>query len=86
MRLFAPLALSLAILAGPALADTVTGQVRSYDTNTTMLILTDGTVWSLRDGGAAAPEGIKPGDMVRITYVSAGDNGFGKIQSVAVQQ
>lgn len=86
MRLFAPLALSFAVLSAPVLADSVVGQVKSFDPATQVLILDDMSSWSLKDGGFSAPEGLAAGQIVTIDFTTNGDNGFGKINAISVQQ
>ena len=86
MRLLAPLALSLAVLSAPVLADSVVGQVKSFDPVTQVLVLDDMSSWSLKDGGLAAPDGLTAGQIVTIDFTTNGDNGFGKINAVSVQQ
>ena len=85
MRLFAPLAVSFAVLSVPVLADTVMGQVLSFNPATQILVLEDKSSWSLKDGGIAAPVGLAAGQTVTIDFTTNGDNGFGKINSVVIQ-
>jgi hypothetical protein len=85
MRLFAPLALSFAVLSTPVLADTVVGEVLTFDPATQVLVLDDKSSWSLKDGGIAAPDGLAAGQTVTIDFNTNGDNGFGKINSIIIQ-
>lgn len=77
-------ALLAGTLAAPAVADTVTGEILAFDRVAQIMVLDDKSVWSLRDGGAEAPEGLEAGDTVTLTFQSVSDNGYGKITQIAV--
>ena len=56
------------LFAAPAMADTVSGTVLAFDRVAQVIVLEDKSVWSLADGGAAAPEGLVAGDTVTIEF------------------
>ena len=73
------------LAAAPALADVVSGAVIAYDRKARIIVLADKTVFTLAAGDAEAPEGLKAGDVVTITYESLGEDGYGVIEAIAVQ-
>ncbi|RVT82001.1 hypothetical protein DXV76_18250 [Rhodobacteraceae bacterium CCMM004] len=77
--------LSATVVAGPAMADEARGVVIAFDRFAQIIVLDDKTVWTLRDGGAEAPEGLVAGDTVVITYEGTGEDGFGVIESIAIE-
>lgn len=77
MRLL--LAAALSLLAVPALADSASGTVQSFDPGSGLLILQNNSVWKLPSGIAPA---IHSGDEVTILYVPAQDQGAPVIESV----
>ena len=78
--------LSLAVLAAatPALADSVTDTVLAFDRKAGIIVLEDKSVFTLSAGDAQAPDGLKSGDTVTITYESLGEDGYGIIQSIEI--
>lgn len=83
MRCFALSALA-ALVAAPALADTVTDTVLAFDRQAKIIVLEDKTVFTLVEGDAAAPDGLKAGDVVTITFESLGEDGYGVIEMIEI--
>lgn len=73
-------------VATPALADSVTGTVLAFDRVAQIIVLKDKTVWSLKDVGGSIPDGLEAGDRVTFEFVSAGDSGVGKVNSITVAE
>ncbi len=78
------LALAALAAATPALADSVTDTVLAFDRKAQIIVLKDKTVFTLAEGDAEAPEGLKAGDIVTITYESLGEDGYGVIETIEV--
>ncbi len=68
-------AAALAAFAAPVLADEVKGTVAGFNASTNVLTLTDKTIWYL-PAGTVLPEGMMPGDGVRLLFQSNADNGW----------
>lgn len=79
-------ALATIFAAAPALADSVTGTVLAFDRKANLIILGDKTVFTLANGDAEVPEGLKSGDVVKIVYDSLGEDGYGVITSITITQ
>lgn len=80
MRILSGIA-ALALLAGPALADSTTGTILAFDRVSLILVMEDMTVWQI-SADAKKPDDLVAGDTVKITYTSAGDNGVASVQSL----
>jgi multidrug efflux pump subunit AcrA (membrane-fusion protein) len=76
------LAAAFLAAATPAFADETIGTVRSYEPATNTLTLSDRTVWYL-PATVAVPEGLKPGERVRIAFRSNADNGWGSVTGIS---
>lgn len=73
---------SLAAAAAlPAFADETAGVVNSFDPVKRTLVLTDKTVWGL-SADTAVDSDIQPGQRVRISYSTAGEDGITGILSI----
>ena len=77
----AVLALSLAVLAHTAMADDTTGTILAFDRAADVIVMADRTVWELGPK-TLIPADLVAGDVVKITFTSAGDSGVGTIQSL----
>ncbi|MBV2360007.1 hypothetical protein KUH32_09490 [Thalassococcus sp. CAU 1522] len=80
MRLAIAAALA-AFTAMPVLADETTGRILAFDRVEGLIILTDKTVWSL-ELMAEPPSDLVSGDMVKITYAAAGEDGITAISAI----
>jgi Cu/Ag efflux protein CusF len=70
-RITTVLTLAATLAALPALAEEVTGTVKTADNNADTLLLNDGTLFYLGEG--ATMKGLKPGTEVTVTFdVQAG--------------
>lgn len=74
-------AAALILAAAPALADDTTGSILAFDRVGGIIVLNDKTVWSLETYSGPALD-LMAGDTVKIDFITAGDNGVGKIVSV----
>lgn len=83
MRRFVLSALAV-FVAAPAMADTVTAPVIAFDRKAKIIVLEDKTIFTLATGDAEAPEGLKAGDVVTITYESLGEDGYGVIEQIEI--
>ncbi len=72
------------VAAAPVLADSVSGTVLAFDRKAGLIVLQDKSVFTLTATDAEAPEGLKAGDMVTISYESLGEDGYGVIDSIAI--
>lgn len=86
MKRFLPIALTAIFSAAPVLADSVTDTVLAFDRKANLIVLEDKTVFTLAQGDAVAPDGLKAGDVVTITYDSLGEDGYGVVTSITVSQ
>ncbi|MCB1340601.1 MAG: hypothetical protein KDK24_05965 [Pseudooceanicola sp.] len=77
----ATLAACLLAVATPALADSTTGTVATWDAAAGRLAMADRTVWYL-PASVTMPLNLAAGDRIEITYVSNADNGWGRIVSI----
>lgn len=78
-------AISTAILclsATPGLADSVTGTILAYDRLANVIILDDKTVWEIVPKDLPLPADLMKGDRIHIDFVTNGDSGVGKINSI----
>lgn len=75
------LALSLATLAAPALADDTTGTIVAFDRVDKVIVLEDKTTWIFDDKTELSPD-LVAGDVVQIIYTGAADSGIGPIASI----
>ena len=76
--------LAALLVAAPAYADEVTGEILAYDRLANVLVMADRTVWEL-GAELLVPADLKAGDTVRITYESAGEDGLTKIDALERQ-
>ena len=83
MRTVIAMAILGVMAASPAFADSTTGTVAAFDRVDHILVLNDKTIWDLSPVVDLVPENLKSGDMIKITYTSAGDNGWGKVDSIS---
>ncbi|WP_457936398.1 hypothetical protein [Mesorhizobium sp. 10J20-29] len=84
MRTFIAVATAAACLtAVPALADNVTGEILAYDRLANVIVLTDNSVWEIVPKDLPLPADLKQGDRVTIDFVTNGDSGVGKINSIS---
>ncbi|CUH78608.1 hypothetical protein [Tropicibacter naphthalenivorans] len=74
------LAAAFALIALPALADTAQGTVKTFDPASGMLILEDGTVWTL--GASATPQELLTGAEVILTFTAGTDSTAPKVTAV----
>jgi hypothetical protein len=51
-----------------------------------LIVLEDKTVWSLEGSDATPPADLKAGDRIEIDFLSAGDDGITKIQTVKLAE
>lgn len=83
MRILSAAAMA-AVFTLPALsaqADETSGQVLAYDRKAGILVLTDKTVWELAPD-LLVPADLGHGDMVRLEYSSAGEDGLETIDAL----
>lgn len=83
MRTVIVMAILGVMAAGPASADSSTGTVAAFDCFNNILILNDKTIWDLSPVIDLVPKNLRSGDKITITYTSAGDNGWGKVDSIS---
>ncbi len=77
--------LSLACLlfaVSPALADSTSGTIVAYDRLANIIVLDDKTIWEIVPKDLPLPADLRAGDVIVIDFVSAGDSGVGKINSI----
>ncbi|MEC5292077.1 hypothetical protein VSX64_15335 [Aurantimonas sp. C2-6-R+9] len=83
MRTVIAMAILGVMAASPAFADSTTGTVAAFDRVDHILVLNDKTIWDLSPVIDLVPEDLRSGDKIKITYTSAGDNGWGKVDSIS---
>ena len=67
------IAAALILAALPATAKETSGTVLTFDKAKNIVVLTDKTVWDLRDA-TTVPADLAAGEKVRIEYVSEGED------------
>lgn len=77
----AAFAAALALSLVPALADTVTAKVKSWDADNKQLTLDSGEIFPIDPTKTAVPEGLAAGDTVKIDYQS-NDNGVTAVYKI----
>ena len=83
MRTFIAVATAADCLAAvPALADNTSGEILAYDRLANVIVLTDNTVWEIVPKDLPLPADLKQGDKITIDFVTNGDSGVGKINSI----
>lgn len=65
-----------------AYADSVEGVILAFDRKAMVLVLNDKTVWTLEGSESAVPPDLKAGEKVEINYLSAGEEGVTKIETI----
>ena len=76
------LASALLAVATPVIADETTGTVLAFDRKAGLIVMADKTVFSLELLGETPVEDLVAGDKVTVTYESAGEDGFTKIDAI----
>ncbi len=87
MRLIRP-ALIAAMLLGiapQALADTIEGTIVAYDRKAQVIVLKDNSIYSLRKFDAPILAELKAGDKVKIETAGEGEDGYGLVKEIAIQ-
>lgn len=77
------LALGLAAIAGPALADEVEGTVVAHDRLAHRVIMDDRTIYEYNPATTELPRAILAGDRVRIDF-RGGEDGIESITSIEI--
>ena len=72
----------LLLAASAALADSTGGTIVAYDRLANVIVLDDNTIWEIVPKDLPLPADLKAGDNIVIDFVSAGDSGVGKINSI----
>lgn len=86
MRTVITVAILGVMAASPALADSTTGTVAAFDRVDHILVLNDKTIWDLSSVVDLVPDNLRSGDKIKIDYTSAGDNGWGKVDSISAME
>lgn len=77
------IAVALAAIAAPALADEVTGTVVAHDRVAHRVIMDDRTVYEYDPATTELPRAILAGDTVRIDF-TGGEDGIESIQRIEI--
>jgi len=74
------------VSASPAaFADSTEGTVVAYDRKANIVVLDDKTVWTTIGSEDVIPATLQAGDVVTIEYVTSGDDGVQKIDSITIK-
>lgn len=67
--------------ATPVFADFTQGTVLAYDRVAHVIVMDDKTVWTLSEE-TVVPEGLEAGDLVKIEFTGAGDDGIASVEAI----
>ena len=68
-----------------AFADNTEGTIVAFDRKARIIVLDDKTVWTTVGSEDAIPANLKAGDTVAIEYVTSGDDGVQKIETITIK-
>lgn len=76
---------TISAMASASFSDTISGKIIAYDRKAEVVVMEDRSVYSLADYDAPVLAELQAGDIVKIETTGEGEDGYGLVTEITIQ-